>query len=98
VPKSLSLPLPQTGLPKTLDSGFVEILIDHVPSRRIVLPKSLFSIWVNQLLPLQSFSQPCLWQGRIKRRAYNGNLHASVRHYKISANVILDLVEKYSNL
>jgi len=43
---------PQTGLPKTLESGFIEILMGHVPSRRIVFPKPFFSIWVNQRLPL----------------------------------------------
>jgi len=52
VPKPLGLTPPQTGLPKTLESGFIEILMGHVPSHRIVFPKPLFSIWVNQRLPL----------------------------------------------
>jgi hypothetical protein len=50
--KPLGLTPPQTGLLKTLESGFIEILMGHVPSRRIVFPKPLFSIWVNQRLPL----------------------------------------------
>jgi len=48
----LCLTQPQTGLPKTLESGIFEILMNHVPYRRIVFPKSLLSIWVNQWLPL----------------------------------------------
>jgi len=51
-PKPLGLASLQTGLPKILESGFIEIHMDHVPYRRIVFPKSLFSIWVNQRLPL----------------------------------------------
>jgi hypothetical protein len=51
-PKPLGLTPPQTGLPKTLESGFIEIHMGHAPYRRIVFPKSLFSIWVNQRLPL----------------------------------------------
>jgi len=50
--KPLGLTPPQTGLPKTLENGFIEIFIGNVPSRRIVFPKPLFSIWVNQRLPL----------------------------------------------
>jgi hypothetical protein len=52
VPKPLGLTPPLTGLPKTLESGFIEILMGHVLFRRIVFPKPLFSIWVNQRLPL----------------------------------------------
>jgi hypothetical protein len=51
-PKPLGLTPPQTGLPKTLESGFIGIFIGHAPHRRIVFSKSLFSIWVNQRLPL----------------------------------------------
>jgi hypothetical protein len=43
---------PQTGLPKTLESGFIENLMGNAPSRKIVFPKYFFSIWVNQRLPL----------------------------------------------
>jgi hypothetical protein len=52
VPKPLGLTSPQAGLPKTLESGFIEIFMGNVPSRRIVFPKPFFSIWVNQRLPL----------------------------------------------
>jgi hypothetical protein len=52
MPKPLGLTPPLTGLPKTLESSFIEIFMGHVPSRRIVFPNPLFSIWVNQRLPL----------------------------------------------
>jgi hypothetical protein len=45
--KPIGLTPPQTGLPKTLESGFIENLMGHAPSRRIVFSKFLFSIWVN---------------------------------------------------
>jgi hypothetical protein len=51
-PKPLGLTPPQTGLPKILESGFIENFMGNVPSRRIVFPKPLFSIWINQRLPL----------------------------------------------
>jgi len=52
MPKPLGLTPPQMGLPKTLESGFIEILMGYAPSPGIVFPKSLFSVWVNQRLPL----------------------------------------------
>jgi len=48
----LGLTPPQAGLLKTLEPGFIEILMGHAPSRRIVFPNPLFSIWVNQRLPV----------------------------------------------
>jgi hypothetical protein len=48
----LGLTPPQTWLQKTLETGFIEIFMGHAPSRRIVFPNPLFSIWVNQRLPL----------------------------------------------
>jgi len=51
-PKPLGLAPPQTGLPETLESGFIEIFMGNAPYRRIVFSKSLFSIWVNERLPL----------------------------------------------
>jgi len=46
-PKPLGLPPPQTELLKTLESGFIEIIIGIAPYHRFIFTKSLFSIWVN---------------------------------------------------
>jgi hypothetical protein len=45
VPKPLGLASPKTRLPKTLESGSIEMLMGHAPSRRIVakIPHNLES-------------------------------------------------------
>jgi len=57
--KPVGLILPQTGLPKTLESGFVEIIIGHSSYRRIIFPKvPLIHLGKSAVAALKFFSIP----------------------------------------
>jgi len=57
----LGLTPPETGLPKTLESGFVEIIMGHASYHRIVFPKvSLIYLGQSAVAALKFFSAPPL--------------------------------------
>jgi hypothetical protein len=57
--KPLSLTPPQTGLPKTLESGLIEIPMGHTSYRRIVFPKvSYIYLGKSEVAALKFFSAP----------------------------------------
>jgi hypothetical protein len=57
--KSVGLILPQTELPKTLESGFVEMIMGHSSYRRIVFPKvPLINLGQSAVTALKFISDP----------------------------------------